>query len=132
MQESYSCREPSTTSRATFASAMAAKTCQNRSRNSALISTPNLDLEIVTDRQRKVLDRKTKRGTEKTSPSHRKRSPLRALLLTFKMLTSSFYLRRAHGPPLLEAFPAKNRAPLRGTEGNGGFLPALRAIGLGL
>jgi hypothetical protein len=35
----------------------------------------------------------------------------------------------SHGPALLEAFPAKNRPPLCGTEGNCGFLPALRAVG---
>jgi len=39
-------------------------------------------------------------------------------------------LRCAYCSPLLEAFPAKHRPPLRGPEGNGGFLPALRAIGL--
>src|SRR5260370_660886 len=37
-------------------------------------------------------------------------------------------LRRSHRPALLEAFPAKHRPPLCGTEGNCGFLPALRAI----
>src|SRR5713226_4842157 len=37
-------------------------------------------------------------------------------------------LRRAHRPALLEAFPAKHRPPLCGTEGNCGFLPALRAV----
>jgi hypothetical protein len=40
-------------------------------------------------------------------------------------------LRRAHGSALLKAFPAKHRPPLRGTEGNRGFLPALRAVGPG-
>ncbi len=39
-------------------------------------------------------------------------------------------LRRAHRPALLEAFPAKYRPPLRGTERNRRFLPALRAVGL--
>ena len=65
MQAFYSCREPSTTSRTTFASATAAKTCRNRSRNSAPISTPTLDLEIVANRQWEVLHIKIKRGTEK-------------------------------------------------------------------
>src|SRR5229473_5503810 len=37
-------------------------------------------------------------------------------------------LCRAHCPSLLEAFPAKHRPPLCGTEGDGGFLPALRAV----
>src|SRR5260370_14068969 len=37
-------------------------------------------------------------------------------------------LRAAHRPALLEAFPAKHRPPLCGTEGNRGFLPALRAV----
>src|SRR5215469_4738845 len=46
--------------------------------------------------------------------------------------TPTSRLCRAHGPPLLEAFPAKNRPPLGRPEGNGGFLAALRAIGLGL
>jgi hypothetical protein len=41
-------------------------------------------------------------------------------------------LRRAHGPPLLEAFPAKYRPSLRWPKGNRGFLPALRAIRLRL
>src|SRR5207244_1525670 len=39
--------------------------------------------------------------------------------------TSTSRLRRAHGPPLLEAFPAKDRPPLGRPEGNGGFLSAL-------
>src|SRR3981189_174312 len=37
-------------------------------------------------------------------------------------------LRRAHRPALLEAFPAKHRPPLCGTDGSCGFLPALRAV----
>jgi len=37
-------------------------------------------------------------------------------------------LSRAHRPALLEAFPAKHRPPLCRTEGNRGFLPALRAV----
>src|SRR5260370_13864490 len=37
-------------------------------------------------------------------------------------------LRRAHRPALLEAFSAKHRPPLRRTEGNGSFLPTLRAV----
>src|SRR5260370_8019104 len=41
----------------------------------------------------------------------------------------SCVLRRAHRSALLEAFPAKHRPPLCGTEGDCGFLPALRAIG---
>jgi hypothetical protein len=40
-------------------------------------------------------------------------------------------LTRTHGSPLLEALPAEHRPPLRGTEGHGGFLSALRAIRLG-
>src|SRR5260370_747262 len=42
----------------------------------------------------------------------------------------SCVLRRAHRSALLETFPAKHRPPLCGTEGDCGFLPALRAIGL--
>jgi hypothetical protein len=41
-------------------------------------------------------------------------------------------LRCAHGAPLLEAFTAENRTPLRWPERDSGFLPALRAAGLGL
>jgi hypothetical protein len=37
-------------------------------------------------------------------------------------------LGRAHGSPLLEALPAKHRAPLRRPERNGSFLATLRAI----
>jgi hypothetical protein len=37
-------------------------------------------------------------------------------------------LCRAHRTPLLEALPAKHRAPLRRPERNGRFLAALRAI----
>jgi hypothetical protein len=37
-------------------------------------------------------------------------------------------LCRAHGPALLETFPAEDRAPLRGPEGNCRFLPALRTV----
>jgi len=37
-------------------------------------------------------------------------------------------LGRSHGAPLLEALPAKHRAPLRRPERNGSFLAALRAI----
>jgi len=37
-----------------------------------------------------------------------------------------------HGPALLKAFPAKNRAALGRPEGNGSFLSTLRAVGLGL
>src|SRR5271154_2126856 len=37
----------------------------------------------------------------------------------------------AHGAALLKTFAAENGAALRGSEGNGGFLAALRAIGLG-
>ena len=47
-------------------------------------------------------------------------------------LSSNFELlalRRAHSPPLLEAFPAKYRPPLRGSEGDGSFFPTLRAVG---
>src|SRR5229473_1044594 len=43
----------------------------------------------------------------------------------------SWALRCAHRPTLLKAFPAKHRPPLRGTEGNCRFLPALRAVGPG-
>jgi len=39
--------------------------------------------------------------------------------------------RCAHGSPLLETFPAVDRAPLGGLEGNCGFLPALRTSGSG-
>src|SRR5262249_46179691 len=39
-------------------------------------------------------------------------------------------LRRAHRPALLKTLPAEHRAPLRGPEGNGRFLPALRAVRL--
>src|SRR5258707_9868978 len=49
---------------------------------------------------------------------------------TFNKLETSCALRRAHRPALLEAFPAKHRPALCGTEGNCGFLPALRAVGL--
>ncbi len=38
----------------------------------------------------------------------------------------------AHGSPLLEAFAAVHRTPLRRLEGNSGFFSALRANGLGL
>jgi len=41
-------------------------------------------------------------------------------------------LGRAHGSPLLETFPAKNRAPLGWPERYRGFLSALRTTGLGL
>jgi hypothetical protein len=37
-------------------------------------------------------------------------------------------LGRTHGAPLLEALPAKYRAPLRRPERNGCFLAALRAV----
>src|ERR1700751_1437666 len=40
-------------------------------------------------------------------------------------------LSRAHGSPLLEAFPAEHRAPLRWPERYRGFLAALRTTGLG-
>ncbi len=40
--------------------------------------------------------------------------------------------RRTHGPPLLEAFPAKNGPPLRRAERNRGFFSALRAGRFGL
>src|SRR6266851_4814166 len=46
------------------------------------------------------------------------------------LLLRTSALRSAHRPALLEAFPAKHRPPLCGTEGDCGFLPALRAIGL--
>src|SRR5258708_37106645 len=46
------------------------------------------------------------------------------------LLLRTSALRSAHRPALLEAFPAKHRPPLCGTEGNCGFLPALRAVGL--
>jgi hypothetical protein len=39
-------------------------------------------------------------------------------------------LRSAHGAPLLEAFPAKDRPALRRAEGHRSFLPALRTIRL--
>ena len=39
--------------------------------------------------------------------------------------------RRGHGAPLLEAFAAVDRTSLGGFKGNGGFLAALRANGLG-
>jgi len=41
------------------------------------------------------------------------------------------FLWCADGAALLEAFAAKNGAALRGAEGNGGFLAALRATGFG-
>jgi hypothetical protein len=155
-RESYSCREPFTTSRATFGSATAAKTCRKLWRNSALTSTlilrrsaprcgPLFALSLAgrcilggkedggKQRARKNKKRKPSRGnkteTGKTNPSHRKRSPLRALLLTFNPELRTSSLCRAHGSPLLEAFTAKNRPPLRWPERNRGFLPALRAIG---
>src|SRR5258705_1096144 len=63
--------------------------------------------------------------------SHRRR-----VGLAFPCFTSqtedSFALRRTHRSALLEALSAKHRPPLRGAEGNRGFLPALRAVGLGL
>jgi hypothetical protein len=40
-----------------------------------------------------------------------------------------FDLRSAHGSPLLEALPAKNRAPLRWPERNCSFFAALRTVG---
>jgi hypothetical protein len=40
-------------------------------------------------------------------------------------------LTRTHGSPLLKALPAEHRSPLRGTEGHGGFLSALRAVRFG-
>jgi hypothetical protein len=40
-------------------------------------------------------------------------------------------LRGAHGAALLEALAAKDRATLRGAEGNRSFLTALRAAGFG-
>src|SRR5258707_15846168 len=46
-------------------------------------------------------------------------------------LISPIALRPSHRPALVAAFPAKNRPPLRGTEGNCGFLPALRTVCLG-
>src|SRR5712691_11445504 len=39
---------------------------------------------------------------------------------------------RAHGPALLEAFPAKHRPSLGRPEGNCGFLPTLRTVRLRL
>src|SRR6267142_7090469 len=62
--------------------------------------------------------------------SHRRRVGL--AFPCFTSQTDSFALRRTHRPALLEALSAKHRPPLRGTEGNRGFLPALRAVGLGL
>jgi hypothetical protein len=41
-------------------------------------------------------------------------------------------LGSAHGPPLLEALPAEDRAALRWAEGNRGVLTALGTSGLGL
>ena len=40
-------------------------------------------------------------------------------------------LRRSYSAALLKTFAAKNGAALRGAEGNGGLLAALRATGLG-
>ena len=40
-------------------------------------------------------------------------------------------LRRTHRSPLLETLAAEHRASLRWPKGNRGFLPALRAAGLG-
>ena len=61
------------------------------------------------------------------------------MIRTAKVFTLRFYSQRpqrvalgcAHGPSLLETFAAENRATLRGTEGNGGFLAALRTTGFG-
>jgi len=60
--------------------------------------------------------------------------PKRCVLLFEPFFQESGYrlqiyaLRRSHRPTLLEAFPAKHRPSLRRTEGNRGFLPALRAV----
>jgi len=60
----------------------------------------------------------------------------RTLLLEQRAVRQTLRLpalcRRPHGSPLLEAFSAKHGAPLRRTKRNCGFLPALRAGGLGL
>ncbi|HLZ12663.1 MAG TPA: hypothetical protein VKP58_08760 [Candidatus Acidoferrum sp.] len=53
--------------------------------------------------------------------------PFAGTLLSIRQSSSESYcLRRSQRSPLLEALPAKHRAPLRRPEGNGRFLAALR------
>jgi hypothetical protein len=49
----------------------------------------------------------------------------------FAILIAKCALRRSHRPSGLKTFPAKYRAPLRRSEGNCRFLPALRTGGFG-
>jgi hypothetical protein len=52
--------------------------------------------------------------------------PLTIALLQFRDYYCRPALRRPHRPPRLEALPAEDRPSLRGSEGNGCFLAALR------
>src|SRR5260370_23660240 len=71
-----------------------------------------------------------KSGTDKPIRPARSIPSFELFFQTSRLLISILALRSAHRPALLEAFPAKHRSPLCGTEGNSGFLPALRAVGL--
>src|SRR5260370_23101640 len=71
-----------------------------------------------------------KSGTDKPIRPTRSIPSFELFFQTSRLLISILALRSAHRPALLEAFPAKHRSPLCGTEGNSGFLPALRAVGL--
>src|SRR5207302_1671024 len=106
-----------------------------QSRNSAPTYPPIPDLaSLLHDGQASREKREPSRDGRKPARVHNKSGTDEPIRPTGNVLpcepffsdlssgTSTSRLRRAHGPPLLEAFPAKDRPPLRRPEGTGGVL----------